>query len=291
MNPIGVCTWIWVSPFTDADAHLSGHAKELGADVLELCIEDTSRITAEAVLAAADGAGIAFSVCGAFGPERDLSHEDPRYRRLGIDYLEFLIDLAAAIGAPNVVGPMYSAVGKARMLDADDREQQRRWAVESLKEAAEYAGGKGVRLAVEPLNRFETDLVNTAEQALEICDRINRDNVGLLLDTFHMNIEEKSVPDAIRLAGDRLFHVHTCENDRGTPGTGHVAWPEVFQALHDVGYEGQLVIESFTPAVQEIAKAVSMWRPLDATGDDLARKGLGFVRAGVRAAAPEPAVS
>lgn len=289
MNPIGVCTWIWVSPFTDADAGLVRHAKDLGADVLELCIEDTSHVTGEAVLAAAEGVDIAFSICGAFGAERDVSHEDARYRRLGLDYLELLVDLAVTVGAPTVVGPMYSAVGKARMLSAEDREQQRRWAVESLKEAADYAGAKGVRLAVEPLNRFETDLVNTAEQALELCDRIGRPNVGLLLDTFHMNIEEKSLSDAIRLAGDRLFHVHTCENDRGTPGTGHVPWNDVFRALHDVGYEGQIVIESFTPAVREIAKAVSMWRPLDATGDAMAARGLGFVRAGVHATAPAAA--
>jgi D-psicose/D-tagatose/L-ribulose 3-epimerase len=290
VNPIGVCTWIWVSPFTDESTSLVAHAKEVGADVLELCIEDTTVVTGEAVRAAADGIDIQFSVCGAFGEDRDLSHEDPRIRRQGMDYLEFLIDLAATIGAPNVVGPMYSAVGKARMLSADEREQQRRWAVESIIEAADYAGERGVRLAVEPLNRFETDLVNTAEQALELCDRVGRDNVGVLLDTFHMNIEEKSVGDAIRLAGDRLFHVHSCENDRGTPGTGHVPWPEVFQALHDIGYGGQLVTESFTPEVQEIAKAVSMWRPLDATGDDMARKSLEFVRAGVRAAVPAAAV-
>ncbi len=288
MNPIGVSTWIWASPLTDGDASLVGHVRELGADVLELAVEDTSKLSAEAMLATAEGTGIAFSVCGAFGPDRDLSHEDPRYRRLGLDYLEFLVDLAAAVGAPTVVGPMYSAVGKARMLSGDEREQQRGWAVESLREAADYAGARGVRLAVEPLNRFETDLVNTAEQALELCDRIGRDNVGVLLDTFHMNIEEKSVPDAIRLAGDRLFHVHACENDRGTPGTGHVAWPDVFRALHEIGYDGQLVIESFTPAVQEIAKAVSMWRPLDATGDDMARQGLAFLRAGLLAAAPAP---
>jgi D-psicose/D-tagatose/L-ribulose 3-epimerase len=288
MNPIGVSTWIWTSPFTDEDAALAGHVRELGADVLELAVEDTGRVSADALLAAAEGTAVAFSICGAFGPERDLSHEDPRYRRLGLDYVELLVDLAAAVGAPVVVGPMYSSVGKARMLSADEREQQRRWAVESLKAAADYAGARGVRLAVEPLNRFETDLVNTAEQALELCDRIGRDNVGLLLDTFHMNIEEKSVADAIRLAGDRLFHVHTCENDRGTPGTGHVPWPEVFRALQEIGYEGYLVIESFTPAVQEIAKAVSMWRPLDATGDEMARQGLGFLRAGLAAVVPEP---
>ena len=291
MNPVGVCTWIWVSPFTDDDAGLVGHAKELGADVLELCIEDTSRVTAEAILAAAGASDMRFSLCGAFGPERDVSHEEPKIRRLGLDYIEFLVDLAAGIGAPTIVGPMYSAVGKARMLGAEEREQQRRWAVESLKHAADYAAKKGVRLAVEPLNRFETDLVNTAEQALELCDRVGYENVGLLLDTFHMNIEEKSIPDAIRLAGDRLFHVHSCENDRGTPGTGHVPWPEVFRALHDIDYKGFLVTESFTPAVQEIAKAVSMWRSLDASGDAMATQALDFVRAGLHAAAPEPAIS
>ncbi len=288
MNPIGVCTWIWVSPYSDADAVLAARAKNLGAGVLEICVEDTSNVTAEALLATDAAAGLEFSVCGAFGPDRDVSHEDPAVRTAGLDYLKFVIDFAAGIGAPNVVGPMYSAVGKARMLPEAEREQQRAWAVESLKEAADYAGERGVRLAVEPLNRFETDLVNTAEQALELVDRIGRDNVGLLLDTFHMNIEEKSIPAAIRLAGDRLFHVHSCENDRGTPGTGHVPWVDVFQALHDIGYQGQLVTESFTPAVQEIAKAVSMWRPLDATGDDLARAALAFIEAGLGAVALEP---
>ena len=133
-----------------------------------------------ALVAAAEGTGIGFSVCGAFGPDRDLSHEDPAIRRQGIDYTKFLVDLAAGVGAPNVVGPMYSAVGKARMLSDDDRAEQRGWAVESIREVADYAGERGVHLAVEPLNRFETDLVNTAEQALELCDLVARDNVGVL---------------------------------------------------------------------------------------------------------------
>lgn len=284
MNPIGVCTWIWVSPFTDADASLVGRAHELGADVLELCIEDTTRITPDAILAAAEGTDVAFSLCGAFGPDRDVSHDDPEIRRNGLAYIRYLVDLAAAIGAPVIAGPAYSAVGKTRLLSADEREQQRRLAVESLKQSADYAAEKGVRIAVEPLNRFETDLVNTTEQALELIDRIDNDSVGLLLDTFHMNVEEKSHGDAIRLAGERLIHFHSCENDRGTPGTGHVPWDEVFEALDDVGYAGQLVIESFTPAVYEIARAASIWRPLDAGGDELAREGVAFVRSGLAAA-------
>ena len=117
---------------------------------------------------------MAFSLCGAFGPDRDVSHDDPEIRRIGLEYLRYLVDLATAIGAPVVVGPAYSAVGKTRLLGADEREAQRRLAVESLKHAADYAAEKGIRLAVEPLNRFETDLVNTTEQALELIDRIDR---------------------------------------------------------------------------------------------------------------------
>lgn len=173
---------------------------------------------------------------------------------------------------------MYSATGKTRLLTPNDREQQRRWATESLREVASYAGERGVSLAIEPLNRFETDLVNTVDQGLDLCERIGADNVGLLLDTFHMNIEEKFIPHAVRAAGDRVFHVHACENDRGTPGSGHVDWDGLFAALREIDYSGQLVIESFTPTIMEIARAVSLWRPLAASDDDLARDGLAFLR-------------
>jgi D-psicose/D-tagatose/L-ribulose 3-epimerase len=273
----GVSTYLWVSPFGDDALHLARHARELGFDVLEICIEQPSRVSAEAVSAAAEDAGVAVSVCGAFGPERDVSHEQRSVRRSGQDYLRGCIDLAAAVGSPHVAGPMYSATGKARLLSPSEREQQRRWAVASLREAGEYAGERGVALAIEPLNRFETDLVNTVAQGLELCERIGLPNVGLLLDTFHMNIEERSLPKAIRLAGARVFHVHACENDRGAPGTGHIDWTGIAVALGEIGYTGQVVIESFTTEIQEIARAVSLWRPLAESPDALATEGLTFL--------------
>ena len=273
----GASTYLWVSPFGDDALHLARHARELGFDVLEICIEQPSRVSAEAVSAAAEDAGVAVSVCGAFGPERDVSHEERSVRRSGLDYLRGCIDLAAAVGSPHVAGPMYSATGKARLLSPSEREQQRRWAVASLREAGEYAGERGVSLAIEPLNRFETDLVNTVAQGVELCERIGLANVGLLLDTFHMNIEERSLPKAIRLAGGRVFHVHACENDRGAPGTGHIDWTGVAVALGEIGYTGQVVIESFTPEIQEIARAVSLWRPLAESPDALATEGLAFL--------------
>jgi D-psicose/D-tagatose/L-ribulose 3-epimerase len=284
-NPLGACTWLWTAPFSDADAGLAARVADFGFGVLEVCVEDADLVTAEALAAAARDAGVVLSVCGAFGPDRDLAHRDPGPQQNALDYIGRLVDLAAAVGSPHVCGPMYSAVGKARLDDPDDRAAERRRSVENLKHAAERAAAGGVRLAIEPLNRYETDMVNTTQQGLELCDAIGADNVGLLLDTYHMNIEEKSIGAAIRAAGDRVFHFHSCENDRGTPGTGHIPWADVFSALADIGYRGQIVIESFTPAVREIARAVSLWRPLDAAGDDLAAAGLRFLQSALAAAA------
>jgi D-psicose/D-tagatose/L-ribulose 3-epimerase len=278
MTALGASTYLWASPFADDRLDLFAHARALGCDVLEICIEEPALVTAEAVAAAASESGMAVSVCGAFGPARDASHEDETVRRAAIDYLRGCVDLAAAVGSPHVAGPMYSATGRTRLLPEAEREQQRRRAAASLAEVADHAAERGVRLAVEPLNRFETDLVNTVEQGLELCARVGRPNVGLLLDTFHMNIEERSLPDAIRRAGDRVFHVHACENDRGTPGAGHVDWDGVLGALAAIGYAGQIVIESFTPEIREIARAVSLWRPLAESSDALVRDGIGFLR-------------
>jgi D-psicose/D-tagatose/L-ribulose 3-epimerase len=275
----GASSFIWISPFSTAEAPgLAARVAGLGFDVMEICIEDPAQVEAETVRAAAEAEGVGVSVCGAFGPDRDVSHEDPEMRERGIDYLRTCIDIAVAVGSPHVVGPMYSATGKARLLPDEEREQQRRWAAESLRVAADYAGEHGIRLGMEPLNRFETDLVNTTEQGLDLCERIGLENVGLLLDTFHMNIEEKDIGAAIRAAGDRIVLFHACENDRGAPGSGHIDWDVVADALVAVGYRGDVVIESFTPEIQEIARAVSTWRPVAESGDALAGDGLRFLR-------------
>jgi len=282
-NPLGACTWLWTASFGDRDVALAARAAGLGFDVLEVCVETTDGLTAEALVAAGETAPISFTVCGAFGPERDLAHPDPGPRRTAQEYLAWCVELAAGIGAPLVCGPMYSAVGKDHLEDRDARAAERARAVDGLRRAADHAGERGVRLALEPLNRYETDLVNTTEQGLELCAEVDSPSLGLLLDTYHMNIEEKSLGAAIRAAGDRIFHFHACENDRGTPGTGHVRWGEVVAALRDVAYSGPIVIESFTPSVREIARAVSLWRPLDADGDTLAAEGRSVLAAALAA--------
>lgn len=278
LNPVGLSSFLVASPFADDDLDRLAGVRRLGYDVFELCVEDPDLLHPEAVRAAASRTGLAVSICGFFGPGRDVSHSDPELRRAGLDYLYRCVDLAAAVGSPHVAGPMYSAVGKKRPLPEEDRERQRDRAARSLREVADYAAGRGVRLAVEPLNRYETDLVNTAEQGLALCERVGRDNVGLMLDTFHMNIEEQDFGEAIGRAGDRLFHFQVSENDRGAPGSGHLPWTEVFSALRDVDYGGWIVVESFMPTVAEIASAVSLWRPVAESPESLARDALAFLR-------------
>lgn len=274
----GASTFIWTSPFGNDKLYLARHVAELGFDFLEICIEDPELVSGSAVREAAMEAAVSVSLCGAFGPDRDISDQEADGRRRGLEYLKRCIELAAEAGAPNVIGPMYSAVGKTRLLPENEREQQRVWAAEGLRTAGIYAAEYGVGLAIEPLNRFETDLVNTVEQGLDLCERIGLDNVGLLLDTFHMNIEERSLPQAIRAAGSRLRQFHACENDRGAPGKGHIDWDSVFSALKEIQYDGLIAIEAFTPEIKEIARAVSTWRPVARSGDELARDGLAFLK-------------
>lgn len=274
----GASTFIWVSPFSNATLDLIDKVADFGFDLIEICVEDPSTIDTAAIATRLENARIEATVCGAFGPDRDLSADEPAKRENGLNYLARCVDIAADLGSPIVAGPMYSATGKTRLLSKPEREAQWRRSIDSMKRASDHAYEKGVRLAVEPLNRFETDLLNTVAQGMDWLGRLGRDNVGLLIDTFHMNIEERSIPDAIRAAGDKAFHFHGCSNDRGTPGKDHLPWPAIAAALHEINYAGATVIEAFTPEVREIARAVSIWRPLAESQDALARDGLKFLK-------------
>jgi D-psicose/D-tagatose/L-ribulose 3-epimerase len=274
----GASTFIWVSPFSNQTLDLIDKVKNIGFDYLEICIEDPETIDVKAIRNHLNETGLEALVCGAFGPNRDISSEDAATRIQGVEYIKTCIDIAAELGSPLVSGPMYSATGKTRLQTPDEKKQQWAWAAENMKIVADYAAEKGIKLAVEILNRFETDFMNTVEQGLDFLELVDRDNVGFLLDTFHMNLEEKDIAEAIKLAGSKIFNFHSCENDRGTPGTGHIPWNEVFQALNEISYDGPVVIESFTTEIKEIARAVSQWRPLAPSQDSLGEEGLQFLK-------------
>ena len=276
---IGVNTWVWTSPLTtDEVERLVPKVAKMGFDWIEFPLEDIGGFDYKATAALLKDHGLGVSTCVAMGPDRDLIQEDPEIRANGMAYVRDSIDATKALGATNVVGPLYSAVGRTWQSTSEERAENLDLLVKNLKELAAYAGERGVLLGVEPLNRFETSFINLAAQVIEVVDRVDHPSCRIMLDTFHMNIEEKSAGDAIRAAGPRLIHLHACENDRGTPGSGNVTWGEIGQALKDIDYDGPVVIESFTAKVKTIARAAAIWRPLADSQDALAEDGLAFLR-------------
>jgi D-psicose/D-tagatose/L-ribulose 3-epimerase len=279
MNPIGITTWIWTSPLTiERFAEIAPHVAKMGFDLLEVPIESPTDLDYTRAAAIVKDLGLQTSVCAAMSPDRDLIHADENIRKNAMSYVKHCVDAAKTLGSANVVGPLYSAVGRTWQQTADERKKDLDLLVGELKELSAYAHERGVVLCVEPLNRFETSFLNLASQAIEVVDRVDHPGCGLLLDTFHMNIEEQSIGAAIRAAGARLKHLHACENDRGAPGSGHVPWQEVADACRAIKYTGPAVIESFTSAVKSIARAAAIWRALAPTQDGLAEDGLRFLR-------------
>jgi D-psicose/D-tagatose/L-ribulose 3-epimerase len=276
----GVNTWVWTAPLTTPELErLVPLVAGLGFDWIEFPLEEIGSFDAARAAELVKQYGLGVSTCVAMGPDRDLIHPDPAIRENGAEYIRQAVDVSQTVGSPNLVGPIYSAVGRTWQATAEERAHDLDVLVRTLKQLAAYAADHGVKFGIEPLNRFETSFVNLSAQAVEIVDRVDNPACGIMLDTFHMNIEEKSLGDAIRAAGPRLIHLHSCENDRGAPGSGNVAWDEVAQALKDINYDGPVVIESFTADVKSIAKAAAIWRPLANSQDELASDGLAFLKA------------
>ncbi|MFN8493727.1 MAG: sugar phosphate isomerase/epimerase family protein [Caldilineaceae bacterium] len=277
---LGVNTWVWVSPLTTVALEtLVPEVKNLGFDWIEFPIESPGDFDYARAGALVRAHGLGVSVAAAIGPDRDLIHPDKAIRDNGIAYVRQVIEAAHTIGAINVIGPLYSAVGRTWQATPQERARDIDLLVQQLTTLAQHAAAHNVVLCLEPLNRFETSLINLAAQGIEVIDRVNHPACQLMLDTFHMNIEERSLGDAIRLVGPRLRHFHACENDRGAPGSGHVPWSDVAQALKDIQYTGPVVIESFTDKVKSIARAAAVWRPFATSQDALAQDGLKFLKA------------
>ncbi|HEX5838024.1 MAG TPA: sugar phosphate isomerase/epimerase family protein [Anaerolineales bacterium] len=275
----GVNTFVWVSPCTtNAIQDLAPRVKNMGFEILELAVENPDLIDIKTVKAILEGNGLAAVVCGVFGPDRNLCSTAPQLRTNARNYILWLIEAASVLGSETVSGPMYSSVGKDHIEDLQERQLEWQRAVDGIRELAAAAGDKGVKLALEPLNRFETDMINVVDQGLTFIDETGMDNVGLHLDTFHMHLEEKDSAAAIRNAANKIFHFHACENDRGVPGTGQVRWTEIARALNEVQYRGPVVIESFTNQVKEIARAVCIWREIAPSQDAIAEQGLNFLK-------------
>ena len=280
MWDIGVNTWVWTSPLTDDGlAALAPRVREWGFDVIELPVEQPGDWDPHRAADLLAGLGLRATVCLVMPPGRELVEAGTVEQTQ--DYLRRVVDVATVVGSRVIAGPAYSSVGRTWRID--DRPRVYAELRANLRPVVEYAAERGVRVAVEPLNRYETSLINTVEQALEALAGLPDEGCGLALDTYHLNIEESAPVKAVLAAGSRIAHVQVCANDRGTPGRDHQDWPALLGALSGAGYRGPLCIESFTPDNAAIATAASIWRPLADSPDALAVEGLAFLRSAAAA--------
>jgi D-psicose/D-tagatose/L-ribulose 3-epimerase len=201
---------------------------------------------------------------------------DASVRRKGIELNKRTLDCCAAAGVETLVGPYHSAIGY--FTGAGRTADEWKWGIESMRETAEHAGKVGVMLAVEPLNRFEVYFLNAQADAAEFCRQVGHPNCRMMYDTFHANIEEKSITKALHDIKDMCCHIHISENDRSTPGAGDIKWQETFDAIRSIGYDKWLVIEAFGLSLPELAAATKIWRRMFDDELKLAEDGLKFMK-------------
>ena len=283
MFTFGVDSFIWSEIFEKKDIWIIAKAKELGFAVLDFAIAYPDRFPLQEVKAEIDRVGIVPVTTTTLMPDGNVISPDPAVRANGVRLLKQHVDICNTLGTKIFGGVNYAAwryfSGKPRT------EQEWEWSVTALREVARYARETGeVTICFEAINRFETHFLNTAEDTVRYCKEIGTGNVKVHLDTFHMNIEETDFVAATKACGSEyLGYVHTCENNRGIPGTGHVPWADFFRALHAVEYDGPLVIESFDPSFEEFNAGCAIWRHFAATGEELAVAGVKNLRAIERA--------
>ncbi len=283
-NRIGIISMQFVRPFTGAHFGLFAQIRQIGFDFVEMLVpEPEDEIDLAACRAAIEDAGLDVVLAARVNPMRSISSEDPTARQGGLDYLARCLEVAEALGARIVGGPLYGepmvfAGRPPQPRTADEMKARADRMLEGLAQAAAQARAAGKVFALEPLNRFETDMVSTTRQGIEVIDLVNDPGLGLLLDTFHMNIEDRSIPDVIRAAGRRIVHFQANENHRGFPGTGHIDWTAVMGALAEAGYTGPISLEPFRRDDQRLALPIAHWRaPAEDETEKLAA-GLSLIR-------------
>lgn len=278
MFKFGVDSFIWAEVFEKKDLWIISKAKELGFEVLDLAIAYPEKFPVKEVKEEVKKVGIEVVTTTTLELKGNIISPDPKVRKVGVELLKKQIDINNELGSKIFGGVNYAAWGY--LTKRPRTEQEWEWSVTAMREVARYAKETGeVTICVEPLDRFETHFLNIAEDAVRYCKDVGTGNMKVHLDTFHMNVEETSFVDAVMTCGhDYLGYVHTCENNRGIPGTGHIPWKDFFMALKKVGYHGPLVIESFDPSFEELSGGCAIWRHFAETGEALAVEGVKNLR-------------
>jgi D-psicose/D-tagatose/L-ribulose 3-epimerase len=275
----GVNTFLFTAPFTNEKFHYFKIIREMGFDGVEIVfqqkefmdLKEARKLLREIDLSCC-------SLCGAFGPGKDLRGNDQE-RATAREFIKDGIRACADLDCDVFAGPIYSTVGRASFESKEARAKQWETVVSELQELCTYAKEYGVYLCVEVMNRFATDFLNTCSDAVRLLKDVGSSYLTIHLDTFHMNIEENNLSMAILDAGDSLYNFHVAENHRGMPGTGTIDWIGIRDALNRINYNRYIVIESFLPNVLVNGSVASIWRPLAKSSEEFAEKSLKFLEA------------
>ncbi len=272
----GVNTMVWTTRITEQHRPLLSRIKEWGFDGVELFLSPDEPGDIAAVRGILDQLHLERTTCSVIPQDANLVSTDAEVRARGAEVLMRCVERTAELGASLICGPLHAGLGV--MTGRRRTQDEWNWAVDALQAAARRGQELGVTLCIEPLNRFETYFLNTQADAALMVQNVGAPNVKIHFDTFHANIEEQHPAESVRAIAKELGHVHISENDRGIPGTGHNDWRGVFLALRDIGYNGWLTIESFAQPEPNLAAAAAIWRDLAPSGDDLALRGLQFMK-------------
>jgi len=270
---------LWGPTFNKDYLYLVNHVKDLGFDGIEIPLtrQILEKFPLKELKRELLDTGLSATFCAGLDVDQNIATGDKEKQRRGIDHLKRCVEVVAQFSGDCLAGIIYGVWGW--FSGNPPTEDELNWSADCLREVADYARTFNVNLAIEPCSRFECYLIATVEEGLNYLKKVGRDNVGLLLDTFQMNIEEKDPSRAILQAGDKLFHFHVCASDRGIPGTGHINWNDVFDALRRIGYKRWLTVESFWPTSGGgVGAAAKVWRQLAPSPDDIAKGGLNLIR-------------
>ncbi len=272
----GMNMLLWTDDVRDEHLPILEKLKAMGYDGVELPIFHFDTAKATDLGHKLDNLGLERTAVTVRTVEDNPIDPEQSVRQKGIDNNRRVLDCCQAVGATHLVGPYHSALG--HFTGAGPTDDEWKYGVESMQQVAEHAEKCGVTLALEYLNRFECYLLNTAADMVRFVQDVGHKRCRMMYDTFHANIEEKNVAQAIRCCQEYMVHVHISENDRSTPGTGLVAWEESFDTLAEVRYDGWLMIEAFGLALPALAAATKIWRRMYQSEEQLSHDGLQFMK-------------